>query len=195
MSEPFIGQIMPVGFNYAPVNWALCDGQLMGVSQNQALYALLGTTFGGDGRSTFGLPDLRGRVPVHVGAGPGLTPRSWGQRSGAETTTLNVANLAPHNHAASLANLKSSQPASNAPPSGNTPGDTLVPAQITGTDSRNAITVNGYNAEPNTTLAPGTVTGSIDIANNGSGTPFNNMQPWLALYFCIALSGLWPSRS
>lgn len=96
--EPFLGQISTVGFNFAPRSWALCDGQLLPISQNTALFSLLGTTYGGDGRTSFGLPDLRGRSAVHVGNGPGLTPMTWGRKSGQENVTLGVRNMPAHNH-------------------------------------------------------------------------------------------------
>jgi microcystin-dependent protein len=98
MAEPFVGEIRMFAGNFAPRGWALCDGQLLAVSQNDALFSLLGTIYGGDGRTTFGLPDLRGRIPVHEGSGPGLTPRSLGQRGGSETVTLSESQLASHGH-------------------------------------------------------------------------------------------------
>ena len=102
MSEPFIGQIQPVGFNFPPRNWAHCNGQLLAISQNAALFSLLGTTYGGDGRTTFALPDLRGRICIHPGQGPGLSNYSWGERGGAETVNLSVAQIPTHNHAVRL---------------------------------------------------------------------------------------------
>ena len=139
-SEPFIGEIMMFGGNFPPRNWAFCDGQLLPIAQNTALFSLLGTTYGGDGRTTFALPDLRGRVPVGVGSGPGLTPVSWGQRSGTETNTVTVNQLASHSH-----NLP-------APANGPTP-------------------------------------------NTGGSQSINNMQPYLGLYYVIALQGIYPSRN
>ena len=100
MSEPFIGQIQPFAFNFAPRNWALCDGQLLPISQNTALFSLIGTTYGGDGRTTFGLPDLRGRVPIHQGHGPGLSSYVIGQTGGSATNTLTQAQMPSHTHTA-----------------------------------------------------------------------------------------------
>ena len=100
MADPFLGEIRVTGFNFAPRGWALCDGQLLPINQNTALFALLGTQFGGNGQTTFALPDLRGRVPIHQGQGPGLTPRTIGETGGAESATLNVAQLPPHTHTA-----------------------------------------------------------------------------------------------
>ena len=101
-SEPFIGQIQMFGFNFPPRGWAHTNGQLLAISSNTALFSLLGTTFGGDGRTTFGLPDLRGRIAKHVGSGPGLSTVTWGQKGGAESASLSVNNLPPHNHAVTL---------------------------------------------------------------------------------------------
>jgi microcystin-dependent protein len=195
MSDPFIGQIMPVAFNYAPEGWAFCDGQVLSIAQNQALFALISATFGGDGRNTFGLPDLRGRVAVHPGTGPGLAQRLWGQKGGTETNTLNLNNLPPHTHTASLANLKATNPATTVAATDSTPGASLYPAVLSGADARGgAVTVKGYAANANTSLAPGAVTGDIAIGNTGAGTGVGNMQPWLGIYFCIALTGIWPQR-
>lgn len=98
MSEPFIGDIRMFAGNFAPRNYALCDGQLVAISQNNALFSLLGTMYGGDGRTTFGLPEMRGRIPVHAGQGPGLSPRTWGQKAGTENVTITVNQLPSHTH-------------------------------------------------------------------------------------------------
>ena len=172
MSEPFLGQITAFGFNYAPRNWAQCNGQLLAISQYQALFSLLGTTYGGDGRTTFGLPDLQGRAALHMGAGPGLTPRTIGEKSGAETNTLNVNQLPSHTH-------------TFAPPSSSTSGDTDVatanyPAQAE---------EDNYHNTSDATMGSGT-TGST-----GSSQSVNNMQPYQVVNFCIALQGIFPSRT
>ena len=119
MSEPFLGEIRMFGSNFAPRGWALCDGQLLAISSNTALFSLLGTTYGGDGRTTFGLPDLRGRFPMHVGNGPGLTPRPWGQKSGAESVTLTVAEMPQHGHAVTADPGNTSSPVDNLPAESN----------------------------------------------------------------------------
>lgn len=170
--EPFLGQIMPVGFNFAPRGWATCSGQLLPISQNTALFSLLGTTFGGDGRTTFGLPDLRGRSMVGVGNGPGLEPRSWGQRGGINYVTLTVSHMPSHNH--TLYGIAA-------------PGTERIPtgrglAGSTGGDLYGTTT-------PNSPMAPGT------ISNNGSNIPFDIDNPFLGLYINIALVGIYPSRS
>ena len=172
MSEPFLGQITVFGFNFPPRGWAQCDGQLLPIAQNQALFSLLGTIYGGDGRTTFALPDLRGRAALHMGAGPGLTSRNIGQKSGAETNTLTVNQLPSHTH-------------TFAPPSNSGSGDTDVatanyPAQAE---------EDNYDDTSDATMGSGT-TGST-----GNSHSVNNMQPYQVVNFCIALTGVFPSRN
>ncbi len=170
MSEPFLAEMRIVGFNFAPRGWAYCDGQILPINQNQSLYSLLGTTYGGDGRTSFALPDLRSRTPIHVGDGHTL-----GQKGGAETVTLTAAEIAGHTHAAKA----SSTAANNANPTGR-----VLAASDPGQDHwRNAEAANM------TALRSGTVT------NAGGGQGHNNMQPFLTLGFVIALQGLFPSRN
>jgi microcystin-dependent protein len=172
MSEPFIGEIRANGFNFAQRGWAFCDGQLLPISQHTALFSLLGTTYGGDGRTTFGLPDLQGRAALHMGQGPGLSNRTLGQKSGAETNTLNVNQLASHNHLFS-------------PPSGSTSGNTDVA-------TNNVFTLaeeDNYLNSTNTAMAEGTT------GNTGANSTVNNMQPYQVVNFCIALVGIFPSRN
>ncbi len=167
MSEPFLAEIRIVGFNFAPRGWAFCDGQILPINQNQSLYSLLGTTYGGDGRTTFALPDARGRVPIHVGEG-----HPQGQKSGEENHSLSILEMPSHNHM----EVASSQTADKS-----TPGGYLL-ASTTG---------NVYAAKPST----GTTLNTASVANTGSGQGHQNMQPYLALNFCIALAGLFPSRN
>jgi microcystin-dependent protein len=170
MSEPFLADIRIMGFNFAPRGWAFCDGQILPINQNQSLYYLLGTTYGGDGRTTFALPDLRGRTPIHVGRSNGQDHRE-GQKSGEETHTLNAAEMPQHDHT-----LQASNDAGNQ----NAPGGSLF---------ANAGT-NIYGSPTNlVNLNPGTV------ANTGGGQAHENMQPYIALNYCIALQGLFPSRN
>jgi len=172
--EPFLGQIIMFGGNFAPRGWANCDGQLLPISSYSALFSLLGTMYGGDGRTTFGLPDLRGRYAMHAGTGPGLTPRQFGQKSGSETSTLTAANLAPHNHPATL--HASANPADTANPTGSRLG-------IAETYSQQATSVD---------LASDSAT----TANNtGSSAAFSNLPPYQVVNFIIALEGIYPSRS
>ena len=175
MSEPFLGQIQPVGFNFAPRGWALCDGQLLSIAQYNALFALLGTTYGGDGRTTFGLPDLRGRAALHVGQGPGLSNYRWGQRGGEETETLTVNQIPSHNH---------SSVCKAGPGNSNVAENNLCSQDAGGVSAT-------YNS-----IATGLGTMSAAaIGNTGGGQGHNNIQPYLAIYWCIALTGIFPSRN
>jgi microcystin-dependent protein len=167
VTEPFLGSITLFAGNFAPAGYALCNGQLLPISQNTALFSILGTTYGGNGVTTFALPDLRGRVPVHAGQGPGLSLYDLGQAAGEETVTLTTAELPPHAH---------SQTASNAEQTTNRPGN-AVPARGGVYDG----TSDG------TTMTPTTTT--------GSGQPHDNRQPYLTLNYIIALQGIFPSRN
>jgi microcystin-dependent protein len=177
MAEPFMGQIISVGFNFAPLNWALCNGQLMSISQNDALFTLLGTTYGGDGQSTFGLPNLQGRVPINQGQGPGLNSYALGQMAGTETVTLLPNQLPQHNHFVNTANSAGSTntPASNTVLSDEGPGSPVVMTYVP-----------FANAQP--------LTGQT-IGQSGSSLPHDNQQPYLVVNFCIALYGLYPSQN
>lgn len=170
MSEPFLAEVRIVGFNFAPRGWAFCDGQILPISQNQSLYSLLGTTYGGDGRTSFALPDLRGRVPIHVGSSNGAV-HLLGQKSGEEMHTLSAAEMPQHDH-----ELRANSAAASA------------------TDAEGNVYANSdFNvyADPAglRPMANGTV------LNVGGGQAHENMQPFLALNFCIALQGLFPSRN
>lgn len=173
MSEPFIAEIRIFAGNFAPRGWAFCDGQLLSIAQNTALFSLIGTIYGGDGRTTTALPNLRDRAPMHPGNGPGLTPRSLGERSGASAQTLSATEMAPHTH---------SMPCENE--SGNAGGIN---------DSRHAVSLLGDKQYAASAL-PETMAASA-IQSTGSGQAHNNMPPYLAMQFIIALTGLYPSRS
>lgn len=177
--NPFIGMICMFGGNFAPRGWAFCDGQLLAIASNTALFSILGTTYGGDGRTTFGLPDLRGRVAMHPGNGPGLSPKNLGQKGGTETNTLNQLQLPSHTHAATgTVNLGT---ASNAA-SGN---DAFLPIS-TG--------ANFYsNAAGSAKMNAGAVT--VNVGNTGNNQPVNNIQPFQCVNFIIALQGTFPSRN
>jgi microcystin-dependent protein len=170
MSEPFLSEIRMVGFNFAPRGWAFCDGQILPINQNQSLYSLLGTTYGGDGRTSFALPDLRGRAPIHVGGSNGGGSHGLGSKSGEETVTLSAAQMPQHTHTARASN---------------TNADALDPTGHVLARALNAYVPPGNLVE----LRTGTVT------NVGGGQAHDNMQPYLALNFCIALQGLFPSRN
>lgn len=166
MAEPFYAEIRIVSFNFPPKGWAFCDGQLLPINQNQALFSLLGTSFGGDGRTNFALPDLRGRVPIHVGGGHTL-----GERGGAQAHTLSIAELPPHVHTASGSTAD---------------GDVPTPTGAVLASSPVKI----YAAPTSLTMiAPNT------IANVGSSQAHLNMQPFLTLSFCIALQGIFPPQN
>lgn len=173
MADPFIGEIRIVGFGFAPNGWATCSGQLLAISQNQALFSLLGTTYGGDGRTTFQLPDLRGRAPIGFGQGPGLTSRSWGSRGGAEAHTLTSNEMPSHNHV----HRSSDNEGDSVSPGGNFPATAEEPVRPWSSSS------SGNGMDP------------AVVANSGGSQAHNNMQPYLTLYFVIALVGIFPSRS
>ncbi len=172
MSEPFLAEVRIVGFNFAPRGWAFCDGQILPINQNQSLYSLLGTTYGGDGRTSFALPDLRGRTPIHVGRSNGGGDHREGQKSGEETHTLAANEMPQHDHVLQVTNT-----------TGNTD-------QAGGHVLAQALGASVYGDFGTATpMAAGTVT------NVGGGQSHENMQPYLALNFCIALQGLFPSRN
>lgn len=172
--DPFIAQIILFGGNFAPRGWAYCDGQILPISQYSALFSLLGTTYGGDGRTTFALPDLRSRVPIHKGNGPGLPSITLGERGGAAQTTLTVANLPAHGHTAQL--NASTDAAEDDTPSGNV----LAKA---GTEI--------YGGSANAQMGDD----SIKVGQTGGSQPIGNMQPYLGLNYIICLEGTYPSRS
>jgi len=173
-SEPILGQIMCGAWNFAPRGWALLNGQLLPIATNTALFALLGTTYGGDGRTTFALPDLRGRFPMHWGMGPGLTNRDLGERAGTETVTLNTSQLPPHAH--QVAPLGSNNDATSVSPAGKVPA---AKARTTlYTDPTNLV------SEAATTTSA-----------TGGGAPVDNMPPYLTFTCVIAVEGIFPSRN
>jgi microcystin-dependent protein len=169
VSEPFIGEIRIFGFNFAPRGWALCNGQILSIAQNTALFSLLGTTYGGNGQTTFALPNLQSRVPVHFGQGPGLSPYVLGQQGGTETVTLNTNQMPNHSHLVA---------ASSVSPNASRPGNAFLAAN------------GAYQTAPDgTTMNPAMIQGS------GGSQPHDNIQPYLTLNFCIALEGIFPSRN
>ena len=183
------------GFN--PKNWALCQGQLISISTNQALFAVLGTTYGGNGQNTFALPDLRGRVPVGVGQGPGLQQYYLGQMGGTETHTMLINEMPAHNHTAVLTSVTVSPSASTAPGTTNIPDATMVPAKLPSIGSGpTAQPIKGYAVADNTTtLAPSTASGNVTIGISGGQQPFSIQSPYLALNYIICLYGIFPSRN
>ncbi|PKH52788.1 phage tail protein [Tenacibaculum sp. Bg11-29] len=187
--DPFLGQIVLFGGNFAPRGWALCEGQLLPISQYSALFSILGTIYGGDGRTTFALPDLRGRAAISSGRGPGLSDRRLGSRSGQETHTLTIPEMPSHNHSAQgtvkVSSADSTKTAATADSSIATPG-----AQV----GRGFTATMGFNdATPDISLnAP---SNSVTVNNNGGNLAHNNMQPYLTTNYIIALQGVFPSRN
>jgi microcystin-dependent protein len=173
MADPFVAEIRIFPFNFAPKGWAFCDGQLLPISQNTALFSLLGTTYGGDGKSTFALPDMQGNAPMHPGQGPGLSLHDLGETGGSETVTLLQSEIPLHTH-----QMK---------------GDVLDPADtnVPSPNASYALSTGGtlYQTTANVDMSVQT------LAPAGGDQPHNNMQPYLTLNFCIALQGVFPPRS
>jgi microcystin-dependent protein len=163
--EPYIGQILLIAWDWAPRGWALCHGQLLSIPQNSALYSLLGTTYGGDGRNSFALPDLRGRAPIHQGVGTNLSPRTMGESGGLEDVTLLVENLPQHTHPA------------------------VVSSQGAGRNGTFLAAANLTNSGPNDLLLA-----TSTIGFTGNNIPHQNMQPYLVMNYIIALEGIYPPR-
>lgn len=170
MSEPFVGEIRMFAGNFAPRGWAFCDGQLLAVSSNDALFSLLGTIYGGDGRTTFGLPDLRGRIPIHMGTGPGLSNRRLGAKLGTEQETLTLSQLPSHNHL-----VKAS----------NSVGNSKSGPQIAAGNLARVYSSEVANIELN----------AASITNTGGSQSHSNLMPTLCVHFIIALFGIYPSRT
>ncbi len=170
--DPFVAEIRLFPFTFAPRGWAFCNGQLLPISQNTALFSLLGTTYGGDGKSTFALPDLQGRVPLHPGQGPGLSDYFLGQTGGADTVTLLESEMPAHSHALRVSDLD---------------GDLSLgtPTRVLG----NSTGAKAYGSGTDVVLAPQT----LQFA--GGSLPHNNLQPYLTLNYCIALQGVFPPRA
>ncbi|KNG92941.1 phage tail protein [Pseudaestuariivita atlantica] len=177
MGEPFLGEIKMGGWNFAPRGWAMCDGQLLPIASYTALFSLLGTMFGGDGRTSFGLPELRGRFPMHQGNGPGLSPAVMGQKAGVEEVALTVNEMPSHNHNVTLR---------------------ADPAAANSTDPTGRILGNGFTAYRNNRSPSNDVSfdaAAIQQSNAGGNLPHYNMPPYQVVNFVIALQGLFPSRS
>ncbi len=178
MSDPFLGEIRAFAFQFAPRSWALCDGQLLPISQNTALFSLLGTTYGGDGFTTFALPNLQGSAPLQQGQGPGLTERVLGEMSGETDVTLLTSEMPAHSHA---------------PFAVAAGGTTVSPQAGAWAEGRSGrVTVPHY---ADYVAGSAAAMNSFALAVTGGGLPHNNMPPYLTLNFCIALAGIFPSRS
>ncbi len=178
MSDQFLAEIRPFPFNFAPQGWALCNGQILPISQNTALFSLLGTTYGGDGKSNFALPNLQGRSPMHWNQGPGLSNHPLGETGGSATVSLIVSQMPQHTHGINCLDTPRTRGQVGNPAN-------AIPAK-TGGIPANAYTSGGTQNQTMAANAVGTA---------GSGLPHNNMQPFLTLNFCIALQGIFPSRN
>jgi microcystin-dependent protein len=173
MADPFVAEVRVFPFNFAPKGWAWCDGQLMPISQNTALFSLVGTFYGGDGKSTFALPDLQGRAAMHAGDGPGLSSHTLGEDGGSETVTLTDTEIPSHGHAIN-SNLGSA--------------DLQSPSPLNSMAEADGFAYKQAPFGPTVTMAPETLTPA------GGDLPHNNLQPYLTFYFCIALQGVFPPR-
>ena len=177
--DPFIGEVTMFAGNFAPRGWAFCDGQLIAISSNSALFSILGTVYGGDGRSTFGLPDLRGRYPIGPGNGPGLSPRRAGERGGSETHTLNITEMPNHGHSPIL-HAEGTSATSSGPFN-----------RMLGFPTQDVKIYSDVDAANDAPMA----SESIRESNVGGGQSFNKMTPFLGVHYIIALFGTYPSRS
>lgn len=180
MTEPFIGSIVLFAGNFAPRGWMLCQGQLLSISQYTALFSILGTTYGGNGQQTFGLPNLAGRIPMGYGNGPGLTPNNLGDISGTESVTLLSTQMPAHTHPLMVNNAEDG--ATSTSPEGAVPANTK--------ESRGGTGANIYTA-----TAPNSVAAPTSMGVSGGNQPHSNMQPYLVLNYIIAIEGIFPSRN
>jgi microcystin-dependent protein len=181
MSEPFVGEIRVFAITFAPVGWADCNGQLMSISQNTALFSILGTTYGGNGTTNFALPNLQGSAPLSAGQGNGLSLRSLGEIGGSQTVTLLTSQVPPHVHNIAVAANAPGSTAQTTPAN-----NTVFGSSHSKTDTKAYVTVAG---QPQIAMAP-----QMLLPNNGS-QPHNTLPPFLTLRFCIALQGIFPTRS
>jgi microcystin-dependent protein len=179
MSEPFLGQISIVSFSFPPKGWALCNGQLLQIAQNTALFSLLGTTYGGNGVQTFALPNLQSQVPIHFGQGAGLSPYALGETGGAATVTLNTNFIPAHTHTFNVTTANANAAAI---------GNTLLPAVPT-------VANAAFYAVPGAPALQAQSLASGSVGNAGGSQPHNNLMPTLTVNFIIALQGIFPSRS
>ncbi len=195
MAEPFIGQITMFAGNFAPRAWAFCDGQLLAISSNSALFSILGTTYGGDGRTTFALPDLRSRVPIHPGTGPGLSTYKLGQRGGQQSVTLTINQLPQHNHIVNTSNLQAITPVSIPVVSGLADGNNPEESHLAEASAGNIYSSGTPDATLPTFNAVGGISGTITTLNAGNQQPFSIVQPYNTVNYIIALQGIFPSRN
>lgn len=182
-TEPFIGEVKLLGFYFAPMGYMTCQGQLLSIAQNTAMFSLLGTTYGGDGQTTFALPDLQGRIPIGQGQGPGLPPYDMGEMAGSLSTTMTVQNLPQHAHTLTSAHIQIKASTANA---GELTPDGTYPATTSTNAYADAATSNVFTGG-------GTITGSTD--SSGNSLPLSIQNPFLCMNFSIATEGIFPSRN
>jgi microcystin-dependent protein len=188
-TDTYLGAVGMFAGNFAVRGWAFCDGQMLAISQNTALFAILGTTYGGDGRTTFAVPDLRGRMALHPGNGPGLSSYRLGQRGGQETVTLDSSQIPSHTHIATGKLVTTAAPAGNSP-------DSNLPGTISGrtTPGNESVNISGWG--PTAGSGFGAENGvNVAVNNTGGGLSHNNIQPFLCINYEIALVGIFPSRT
>ena len=187
MANPFLAEIRLFAGNFPPKGWALCAGQLLPINQNQALFSLLGTSYGGNGQTNFALPDLRGRAPVGVGQGSGLQNYDIGQKTGAETATLAIAQMPSHTHTVGVGTL--------AIAAASTPGNQQSPENAVPAAEAVGVTATYSTATPDIAMSPAALTGAPAVTATGGGQPVSLMQPSLVVTYIIALVGIFPSRN
>lgn len=189
MSQPYVGQIILVGFNFAPVGWLPCDGRLVSIADYEVLFNLIGTTFGGDGQDTFALPDLRGRVPMGMGTGPGLSSRTLGEQGGQEMLTLTTTQLPPHTHAIDASAVTAAVAARSGAGNSATPVGNVPAGEAAG------VTLP-YSSQPADAAMAGTLIAgaTAPTAPTGGTGPHDNMQPYLVMQYIINYDGIFPSQ-
>jgi len=187
MAQWFYGEIRVFAGSFAPTGWALCHGQMLQIADNETLFQLIGTTYGGDGESTFALPDLRGRVAIGQGAGPALTNRSLGDFGGSESVTIAVGQLAPHTHVMTKGTL--------ALRAGSGTANRRNPSQAIPAHEASGVTMTYSDATPDVAMAPGAIGGTPQIGMAGGAQPTGVMQPVLAINYIIAITGVFPSQT
>lgn len=201
MDQPFIGMLACFGFNYAPVNWSKCEGQIVAIAQHQALFSLIGTFYGGDGRTSLGLPDLRGRTPIGYGQGPGLTNYPIGNKVGTETHTLTTQQMPSHSHTATFQGSGTAVMQIEVSTSAATKGIPAAGDYLGGGGLSPAQPIYVPNGSEGTTVelggasASGSISGDIDVQSTGDGASFAILQPLLVTNWCIAMTGLFPPRN
>ena len=189
MAEPFLSEIRLFAFNFPPKGWALCQGQILPISQNTALFSLIGTFYGGNGTSNFALPDLRGRAAISMGQGAGLQNYSIGESGGVEAVALTTAQMPSHTHTADATQVTAALPCVNAAANQSGPTGNVPAIEASG------VTATYSSAAADSSIGPAGIAATITASVAGGGTAHSNMQPFITLNYCIALQGIFPSRN